>query len=138
MMDFELILKLMFVGVIEVVLLVYMWGRILNDVFIVLDEVQNIMVEQMKMFFICLGFGFKVVVIGDVIQIDLLGGVWLGLWVVVDIFEDIDDIYIVELISVDVVCYCLVLEIVDVYVWYEEFGLGLNWVVWWVFGVCGC
>lgn len=115
-----------------------MWGRILNDVFIVLDEVQNIMVEQMKMFFICLGFGFKVVVIGDVIQIDLLGGVWLGLWVVVDIFEDIDDIYIVELISVDVVCYCLVLEIVDVYVWYEEFGLGLNWVVWWVFGVCGC
>ncbi|EUA87638.1 phoH-like family protein [Mycobacterium ulcerans str. Harvey] len=77
MMDPELIAKLMSAGVIEVAPLAYMRGRTLNDAFIVLDEAQNTTAEQMKMFLTRLGFGSKVVVTGDVTQVDLPGAqVW--------------------------------------------------------------
>jgi phosphate starvation-inducible PhoH-like protein len=126
MMDPELIPKLMSAGVIEVAPLGYMRGRTLNDAFIILDEAQNTTAEQMKMFLTRLGFGSKVVVTGDVTQIDLPGGARSGLRAAVDILEGIDDIHIAELTSVDVVRHRLVSEIVDAYARYEEPGLTMN------------
>jgi phosphate starvation-inducible protein PhoH and related proteins len=126
MMDPELIPKLMASGVIEVAPLGYMRGRTLNDAFIVLDEAQNTTAEQMKMFLTRLGFGSKVVVTGDITQIDLPGGNRSGLRAAVDILEGIDDIHIAELTSVDVVRHRLVSEIVDAYARYEEPGLTMN------------
>jgi phosphate starvation-inducible PhoH-like protein len=98
----------------------------LNDAFIVLDEAQNTTAEQMKMFLTRLGFGSKVVVTGDVTQVDLPGGARSGLRAAVDILEDIDDIHIAELTSADVVRHRLVGEIVDAYARYEEPGNGMN------------
>jgi phosphate starvation-inducible PhoH-like protein len=126
MMDPELISKLMASGVIEVAPLGYMRGRTVNDAFIILDEAQNTTAEQMKMFLTRLGFGSKVVVTGDVTQIDLPGGARSGLRAAVDILEGIDDIHIAELTSVDVVRHRLVSEIVDAYARYEEPGLTMN------------
>jgi phosphate starvation-inducible protein PhoH and related proteins len=126
MMDPELIPKLMASGVIEVAPLAYMRGRTLNDAFIILDEAQNTTAEQMKMFLTRLGFGSKVVVTGDVTQIDLPGGNRSGLRAAVDILEGIDDIHIAELTSADVVRHRLVSEIVDAYARYEEPGLAMN------------
>lgn len=97
-----------------------------NDAFIVLDEAQNTTAEQMKMFLTRLGFGSKVVVTGDVTQIDLPGGARSGLRAAVDILEGIEDIHIAELTSVDVVRHRLVSEIVDAYARYEEPGLTMN------------
>ena len=74
MMDREAIPKLMEAGTIEVAPLAYMRGRTLNDAFIILDEAQNTTAEQMKMFLTRLGFGSKIVVTGDVTQVDLPGG----------------------------------------------------------------
>jgi phosphate starvation-inducible PhoH-like protein len=126
MMDPELIPKLMASGVIEVAPLAYMRGRTLNDAFIILDEAQNTTAEQMKMFLTRLGFGSKVVVTGDVTQIDLPGGNRSGLRAAVDILEGIDDIHIAELTSADVVRHRLVAEIVDAYARSEEPGLSMN------------
>jgi phosphate starvation-inducible PhoH-like protein len=126
MMDPELIPKLMTSGVIEVAPLAYMRGRTLNNAFIILDEAQNTTAEQMKMFLTRLGFGSKVVVTGDVTQTDLPGGAGSGLRAAVDILEGIDDIYVAELTSVDVVRHRLVSEIVDAYAKYEEPGLTMN------------
>ncbi|CAM2928381.1 Phosphate starvation-inducible protein PhoH [Mycobacterium intermedium] len=98
----------------------------LNDAFIVLDEAQNTTAEQMKMFLTRLGFGSKVVVTGDVTQIDLPGGAQSGLRAAVDILDDIDDIHIAQLTSADVVRHRLVGEIVDAYARYEENGSGVN------------
>jgi phosphate starvation-inducible protein PhoH and related proteins len=98
----------------------------LNDAFIVLDEAQNTTAEQMKMFLTRLGFGSKVVVTGDVTQIDLPGGARSGLRAAVDILEGIDDIHFAELTSVDVVRHRLVSEIVEAYAKYEEPGLTMN------------
>jgi phosphate starvation-inducible protein PhoH and related proteins len=126
MMDPELIPKLMASGVIEVAPLAYMRGRTLNDAFIILDEAQNTTAEQMKMFLTRLGFGSKVVVTGDITQIDLPGPGRSGLRAAVDILEGIDDIHIAELTSVDVVRHRLVSEIVDAYARYEEPGLTMN------------
>jgi phosphate starvation-inducible PhoH-like protein len=130
MMDPELIPKLMGSGVIEVAPLAYMRGRTLNDAFIILDEAQNTTAEQMKMFLTRLGFGSKVVVTGDITQIDLPGGARPGLRAAVDILDGIDDIHIAELTSVDVVRHRLVTEIVDAYAkhdaGHEEPGLGMN------------
>jgi phosphate starvation-inducible PhoH-like protein len=80
----------------------------------------------MKMFLTRLGFGSKVVVTGDVTQIDLPGGNRSGLRAAADILEGIDDIHIAELTSVDVVRHRLVSEIVDAYARYEESGLTMN------------
>ncbi len=126
MMDPELTPKLMEAGVIEVAPLAYMRGRTLNDAFIILDEAQNTTGEQMKMFLTRLGFGSKMVVTGDVTQIDLPGGAKSGLRAAVDVLDGIDDIHIAELTSGDVVRHQLVTDIVDAYARHEEPGLGLN------------
>lgn len=115
MMDPEAIPKLMAAGVIEVAPLAYMRGRTLNDSFIILDEAQNTTGEQMKMFLTRLGFGSKVVVTGDVTQIDLPGGAESGLNAAARILEGIDDIHFARLTSADVVRHRLVASIVDAY-----------------------
>ena len=87
----------------------------LNDAFIILDEAQNTSPEQMKMFLTRLGFGSKIVVTGDVTQVDLPTGMQSGLRVVRDILDGIEDVYFTQLGSADVVRHKLVGEIVDAY-----------------------
>ena len=87
----------------------------LNDAFIILDEAQNTSAEQMKMFLTRLGFGSKIVVTGDVTQVDLPNGTESGLRVVQQILEGLDDIHFSRLTSVDVVRHRLVGEIVEAY-----------------------
>ena len=87
-----------------------MRGRTLNDAFIILDEAQNTTAEQMKMFLTRLGFGSKIVVTGDVTQVDLPGGARSGLRAATEILGDIDDIYFAELNSSDVVRHRLVVR----------------------------
>jgi len=115
MMDAEAIPKLMGSGVIEVAPLAYMRGRTLNDSFIILDEAQNTTAEQMKMFLTRLGFGSKIVVTGDITQVDLPGGATSGLRAAMDILDGIDDIHFAQLTSADVVRHRLVSDIVDAY-----------------------
>ncbi|MGZ4555477.1 MAG: PhoH family protein [Mycobacteriaceae bacterium] len=119
MMDREAIPKLMEAGTIEVAPLAYMRGRTLNDAFIILDEAQNTTGEQMKMFLTRLGFGSKIVVTGDVTQVDLPGGSTSGLRVVQDILEGVDDVHFSILTSSDVVRHRLVSDIVDAYERFE-------------------
>ena len=120
MMDPDAIPKLMAAGVIEVAPLAFMRGRSLNDAFIILDEAQNSTAEQMKMFLTRLGFGSKIVVTGDITQVDLPGGSRSGLRAAMDILDDIDDIHFAELTSADVVRHRLVSEIVDAYAKAEQ------------------
>ena len=115
MLDPEAIPRLMSSGTIEVAPLAYMRGRTLNDSFIILDEAQNTSPEQMKMFLTRLGFSSKMVVTGDVTQIDLPTHQESGLSIVRDILEGIDDISFMDLTSEDVVRHRLVSEIVDAY-----------------------
>ncbi|HEV2891981.1 MAG TPA: PhoH family protein [Frankiaceae bacterium] len=115
MVDPESIPRLMAAGTIEVAPLAYMRGRTLNDAFIILDEAQNTSPEQMKMFLTRLGFGSKIVVTGDVTQVDLPSGTQSGLRVVRDILDGIEDVYFTQLASADVVRHKLVSEIVDAY-----------------------
>ena len=115
MMDPELIPKLMAAGVIEVAPLAYMRGRTLSNAFIILDEAQNTTAEQMKMFLTRLGFNSKIVVTGDITQVDLPGGAASGLRAAMGILNGIDDIHFAELTSADVVRHRLVAEIVDAY-----------------------
>ncbi|WP_445009381.1 PhoH family protein [Sphaerisporangium rufum] len=115
MLDPDSIPRLMAAGTIEVAPLAYMRGRTLNDAFIILDEAQNTSPEQMKMFLTRLGFGAKIVVTGDVTQIDLPGGQQSGLKVVQDILEGIPDIHFSRLTSADVVRHKLVSDIIDAY-----------------------
>ena len=82
MLDPDSIPRLLTAGTIEVAPLAYMRGRTLNDAFIILDEAQNTSMEQMKMFLTRLGFGSKMVVTGDITQVDLPGGTRSGLRVV--------------------------------------------------------
>lgn len=120
MLGFEKVEKLIECNVIEVVLLVYMCGCMLNDVFIIFDESQNIIIEQMKMFLICIGFNLKVVIIGDVMQIDLLCNIKLGLCYVIEVLVDVEEISFNFFYSEDVVCYLVVVCIVNVYEVWEE------------------
>ncbi|ORA39966.1 phosphate starvation-inducible protein PhoH [Mycobacterium aquaticum] len=92
----------------------------LNDAFIILDEAQNTTAEQMKMFLTRLGFGSKVVVTGDITQMDLPGGATSGLRAAMTILDGIEDIHFAELTSADVVRHRLVSEIVDAYARHEE------------------
>jgi phosphate starvation-inducible PhoH-like protein len=96
-----------------------MRGRTLNDAFIILDEAQNTSAEQMKMFLTRLGFGSKIVVTGDVTQVDLPGGTVSGLKVVRDILDGVDDVHFSMLSSEDVVRHRLVGRIVDAYAQYD-------------------
>jgi phosphate starvation-inducible protein PhoH and related proteins len=98
----------------------------LNDAFIVLDEAQNTTAEQMKMFLTRLGFGSKIVVTGDITQVDLPGGARSGLRSAMEILDSVDDIHVAVLTSVDVVRHRLVSEIVDAYAKFEEPGLTMN------------
>ncbi len=115
MIDPETIPKLLAAGTIEVAPLAYMRGRTLNDAFIILDEAQNTSPEQMKMFLTRLGFGSKIVVTGDITQIDLPGSTRSGLRVVEGILEGIEDVSFNRLSASDVVRHRLVGKIVAAY-----------------------
>ncbi|WP_233488927.1 PhoH family protein [Blastococcus sp. TF02-9] len=115
MVDPESIPRLMASGTIEVAPLAYMRGRTLNDAFVILDEAQNTTAEQMKMFLTRLGFGSKIVVTGDVTQVDLPGGAQSGLKIVREILDGVDDVHFADLTSTDVVRHRLVGDIVDAY-----------------------
>jgi phosphate starvation-inducible PhoH-like protein len=115
MLDPESIPRLISAGTIEVAPLAYMRGRSLNDAFIILDEAQNTSAEQMKMFLTRLGFGSKMVVTGDVTQVDLPAGTESGLRIVQTILDGIDDVHFSTLSSRDVVRHRLVSDIVDAY-----------------------
>ncbi|MGH3935488.1 MAG: PhoH family protein [Pseudonocardiaceae bacterium] len=115
MLDPESIPKLMAAGTIEVAPLAYMRGRTLNDAFIILDEAQNTTPEQMKMFLTRLGFGSKVVVTGDVTQVDLPVGQVSGLRIVQHILDGVNDVHFTQLSSADVVRHRLVTTIVEAY-----------------------
>jgi phosphate starvation-inducible PhoH-like protein len=115
MIDVDSIPRLIQTGVIEVAPLAYMRGRTLNDSFIILDEAQNTTPEQMKMFLTRLGFGSKMVVTGDVTQVDLPNGAKSGLRVISDILQGIDDIAFLELTAEDVVRHRLIGDIVKAY-----------------------
>ncbi len=115
MIDPDSIPRLMANGTIEVAPLAYMRGRTLNDAFIILDEAQNTTLEQMKMFLTRLGFGSKIVVTGDITQVDLPGGTRSGLRVVREILDGVEDVHFASLTSADVVRHRLVSDIVDAY-----------------------
>jgi phosphate starvation-inducible PhoH-like protein len=119
MMDPEVVVKLLAVGTIEVAPLAYMRGRTLNDSFVVLDEAQNTTPEQMKMFLTRLGFGSKMVVTGDITQVDLPVGT-SGLQLVTKVLDGMDEIHFSRLTSADVVRHTLVGQIVDAYTKYDE------------------
>jgi phosphate starvation-inducible PhoH-like protein len=119
MLDPETIPKLLAAGTIEVAPLAYMRGRTLNDAFIILDEAQNTSPEQMKMFLTRLGFGSKIVVTGDVTQVDLPGGVTSGLRLVEGILDGIEDVSFNRLTAHDVVRHRLVGKIVAAYDEYD-------------------
>ncbi len=122
MLDPESIPKLLAAGTIEVAPLAYLRGRSLNDSFIVLDEAQNTTPEQMKMFLTRLGFGSKIVVTGDVTQVDLPSGVRSGLRIVEDILDGVEDLTFVRLSANDVVRHRLVGRIVEAYDAYDADG----------------
>lgn len=120
MLGFEKVARLMERNVIEVAPLAYMRGRSLNESFIILDEAQNTTVEQMKMFLTRIGFGSKVVVTGDVTQIDLPKGQQSGLRQVIDILKDVDGLGFSFFTPKDVVRHPLVKRIVEAYDAYDE------------------
>ncbi len=107
-------------GNIEVAPLAYMRGRTLDDSFIILDEAQNTTREQMKMFLTRLGFGSKIVITGDVTQIDLPADKVSGLKEAVRVLEGIEDIAICRLTASDVVRHALVQKIVAAYDKFEQ------------------
>ena len=119
MLDPESVPKLLASGTIEVAPLAYMRGRTLNDSFIILDEAQNTTPEQMKMFLTRLGFNSRMVITGDITQIDLPNGT-SGLRTALEILTDVDDMAVSYLTSDDVVRHSLVARIIDAYSKFEE------------------
>ena len=115
MVDPDSIPRLLTAGTIEVAPLAYMRGRTLNDAFIILDEAQNTSMEQMKMFLTRLGFGSKIVVTGDITQVDLPNGTRSGLRVVQGVLDEVEDIDFCYLTNHDVVRHKLVGRIVAAY-----------------------
>lgn len=107
-------------GNIEVAPLAYMRGRTLDDSFIILDEAQNTTPEQMKMFLTRLGFNSKMVVTGDITQIDLPDSRKSGLIEAAHVLKGVDDIEIIKFTQKDVVRHQLVQKIVKAYDKYEE------------------
>lgn len=114
MLEPDVTAKLMDAGVIEVAPLAYMRGRTLNDSFIILDEAQNTTGEQMKMFLTRLGFNSKMVITGDITQIDLPGGK-SGLGIAQTVLADVEGLHVQKLSSRDVVRHELVTRIVEAY-----------------------
>lgn len=119
MMDMEKANALLEDGIIEIAPLAFMRGRTLNDAFIILDEAQNTTPEQMKMFLTRLGFGSKMVITGDITQLDLPKGV-SGLKTVRQVLEGIEDIAFCDLTNFDVVRHSLVANIVAAYERYDK------------------
>ncbi|HYS31066.1 MAG TPA: PhoH family protein [Streptosporangiaceae bacterium] len=119
MVDPDSIPRLLAAGTIEIAPLAYMRGRSLNDSFIILDEAQNTSAEQMKMFLTRLGFGSRIVVTGDVTQVDLPSGQVSGLRMVQDVLDGVPDVYFCKLTAHDVVRHRLVADIVDAYARYD-------------------
>ncbi|HHU76700.1 MAG TPA: PhoH family protein [Firmicutes bacterium] len=115
LMGVEAFLKYREKGVIEVAPLAYMRGRTLDDSFIILDEAQNTTSEQMKMFLTRMGFGSRVVITGDITQIDLPRGKYSGLLEIVEILQNIEEISFVYLTDDDVVRHSLVQKIIQAY-----------------------
>jgi phosphate starvation-inducible protein PhoH and related proteins len=115
MLDPDSIPRLTQAGTIEIAPLAFMRGRSLNNAFVILDEAQNTTPEQMKMFLTRLGFDSRMVITGDVTQVDLPGDQKSGLRVVRDILGEIEDVHFANLTSTDVVRHRLVSEIVDAY-----------------------
>ena len=107
-------------GTIEIAPLAYMRGRTLDDSFIILDEAQNTTPEQMKMFLTRLGFNSRMVITGDVTQIDLPDSKRSGLVEAIKILKNVDDIGIVRFSEKDVVRHKLVQDIVKAYEKYNE------------------
>lgn len=107
-------------GNIEVAPLAYMRGRTLDDSFIILDEAQNTTAEQMKMFLTRLGFNSKMVVTGDITQIDLPDGKRSGLVEATKILKNVEDIKVIHFSEKDVVRHKLVQDIIKAYEKYEE------------------
>ena len=126
MIDQDSIPRLMASGIIEIAPLAYMRGRTLNDAFVILDEAQNTSAEQMKMFLTRLGFGSKMVITGDVTQVDLPHGTQSGLKIVQEILEGVDDICFLTLTAEDVVRNRLVGDIVTAYGNWDEKGAANN------------
>ncbi|MDO5677659.1 MAG: PhoH family protein [Propionibacteriaceae bacterium] len=120
MVEPESVPKLLTSGTVEVAPLAYMRGRTLNDAFIILDEAQNTSMEQMKMFLTRLGFNSKMVVTGDITQVDLPGGTKSGLRGVQRILDGLDDIEFCTLTNRDVVRHKLVGHIVAAYDQFES------------------
>ena len=114
MLDPDAVPRMIATGTIEVAPLAYMRGRTLNDSFIILDEAQNTTAEQMKMFLTRLGFNSKMVVTGDITQVDLQGGV-SGLRVASRVLVNVDDVHFSQMSSADVIRHPLVGKIVDAY-----------------------
>jgi phosphate starvation-inducible PhoH-like protein len=115
MMDHDLIRRYSEEDLIEVIPLAYMRGRTLNDAFIILDEAQNTTVSQMKMFLTRMGMGSKIVVSGDVTQIDLPENAKSGLIDALERLKGIEGIASVALSTADIVRHPLVQRIVDAY-----------------------
>jgi phosphate starvation-inducible PhoH-like protein len=114
--------RLMERGTIEIAPLAYMRGRTLNDACVVLDEAQNTSPQQMKMFLTRLGFNSKMIITGDITQVDLPIGRGSGLRVARDVLQGIPGVAFVELTSRDVVRHRIVAAIVDAYQRFEENG----------------
>ncbi len=115
MLGFERVAKLVERNVIEVAPLAYMRGRTLNESFIIMDESQNTTIEQMKMFLTRFGFGSKVVITGDITQIDLPNGKKSGLRQAIDILDGVKGIKFTFFQSGDVVRHPVVQRIVQAY-----------------------
>jgi phosphate starvation-inducible protein PhoH and related proteins len=122
MLGMEQVTKMMERGLIEVAPLAYMRGRTLEDAFVILDEAQNTTPEQMKMFLTRLGFGSKMVITGDVTQVDLPRGKKSGLRESERILQEIPEIRFVHLKQADVVRHTLVQQIIEAYAEDDEQG----------------
>lgn len=114
-LGFDLYQKFFNRGVIEIAPLAYMRGRTLSDAFIILDEAQNTTSKQMKMFLTRMGFGSRMVITGDLSQIDLPRGVTSGLAEAVEILSEVKGVGIAQLSSADVVRHEVVSRIVEAY-----------------------
>jgi phosphate starvation-inducible PhoH-like protein len=121
MIDFEKVEKLIERNIIEIAPLAFMRGRTLNDCFIILDEAQNTSMEQMKMVLTRQGFNSKMVVNGDLTQIDLPSGKKSGLVNAVEVLRGVEGIAFVAFDDKDVVRHPLVQRIVKAYDRYNEF-----------------
>jgi phosphate starvation-inducible PhoH-like protein len=115
MLDFDQASKLVEGGIIEVAPLAFMRGRTLNDSFVILDEAQNTKPEQMKMFLTRMGFGSKMVITGDITQVDLPDGKQSGLIQIQDVIKRISGIKFVYFSEKDVIRHTLVQDIIKAY-----------------------